>query len=99
CESPQLSDRSDDLSGDRRVRSESGGVHSCCRGTTMRILAVHNRYSSRVPSGENLAVDDELRWLTDAGVEVVRHEVTNDALVAPGPLGRVRDGVEAMWSL
>lgn len=65
----------------------------------MRILAVHNRYSSRVPSGENLAVDDELRWLTDAGVEVVRHEVTNDALVAPGPLGRVRDGVEAMWSL
>ena len=29
----------------------------------MRVLVVHNRYSSRVPSGENLAVDDEVRWL------------------------------------
>jgi glycosyltransferase involved in cell wall biosynthesis len=64
----------------------------------MRVLVVHNRYSSRVPSGENLAVDDEVRWLAGAGVEVERHEVSNDQLVAPGPLGRVRDGVEAVWS-
>ena len=47
---------------------------------------MHNRYSSRVPSGENLAVDDEVRWLRDAGVDVVRHEVTNDDAVAPGLL-------------
>ena len=31
---------------------------------------MHNRYSSRVPSGENLAVDDEVRWLRAAGVDV-----------------------------
>lgn len=60
---------------------------------------VHNRYSSRVPSGENLAVDDEVRWLREAGVDIARHEVSNDEIVAPGPLGRVRDGLEAVWSL
>lgn len=64
----------------------------------MRVLVVHNRYSSRVPSGENLAVDDEVRWLREAGVEVVRHEVSNDELISPGVLGRARDGVESMWS-
>jgi glycosyltransferase involved in cell wall biosynthesis len=64
----------------------------------VRVLVVHNRYSSRVPSGENLAVDDEVRWLRDAGVDVVRHEVTNDEIVAPGPLARARDGLEATWS-
>jgi glycosyltransferase involved in cell wall biosynthesis len=65
----------------------------------MRVLVVHNRYSSRVPSGENLAVDDEVRWLGDAGVEVVRHEVSNDDVVAGGPMTRLRDGVQAVWSL
>jgi glycosyltransferase involved in cell wall biosynthesis len=65
----------------------------------MRVLVVHNRYTSRVPSGENLAVDDEVAWLLAAGVEVVRHEVSNDEIVSPGPLGRVRDGVQAVWSL
>jgi glycosyltransferase involved in cell wall biosynthesis len=65
----------------------------------MRVLVVHNRYSSRVPSGENLAVDDEVRWLRDAGVEVFRHEVSNDEIVAPGPLARVRDGLDAVWSV
>lgn len=64
----------------------------------MRVLVVHNRYSSRAPSGENLAVDDEVRWLGDAGVDVVRHEVTNDEIVSPGPLARLRDGAEAVWS-
>lgn len=65
----------------------------------MRVLVVHNRYSSRVPSGENLAVDDDVRWLRDAGVEVVTHEVTNDEIVSPGVLARARDGLDAIWSL
>ena len=38
----------------------------------MRALLVHNRYSSRVPSGENAVVDDEARWLRAQGVEVAR---------------------------
>jgi len=65
----------------------------------MRVLVVHNRYSSRVPSGENLAVDDEARWLADAGVEVVRHEMSNDDVVAGGAMARLRDGLQAVWSL
>jgi glycosyltransferase involved in cell wall biosynthesis len=64
----------------------------------MRVLVVHNRYSSRVPSGENLAVDDEVRWLRDAGVEVETHEVTNDEVFGGGTLERARQGVESLWS-
>jgi glycosyltransferase involved in cell wall biosynthesis len=64
----------------------------------MRVLVVHNRYSSRVPSGENLAVDDEVRWLGEAGVDVRLHVVTNDELLARGVAARVRDGLEAPWS-
>lgn len=64
----------------------------------MRVLVVHNRYSSRVPSGENLAVDDEVRWLRDAGVDVVVHQADNDDLVEPGAIGRLRGGLEAVWS-
>ena len=60
---------------------------------------MHNRYSSRVPSGENLAVDDEARWLGDAGVDVLRHEVSNDDVVAGGAKARLREGVQAVWSL
>ncbi|HET6949559.1 MAG TPA: glycosyltransferase [Acidimicrobiales bacterium] len=65
----------------------------------MRVLVAHNRYSSRVPSGENLAVDDEVRWLRAAGVDVVVHEVSNDDAVDPGPLARVRQAGDAVWSL
>jgi glycosyltransferase involved in cell wall biosynthesis len=65
----------------------------------VRVVVVHNRYSSRTPSGENLAVDDEARWLAEAGVDVVRHEVTNDDMVDVGPLARARDGLGAVWSL
>jgi glycosyltransferase involved in cell wall biosynthesis len=64
----------------------------------MRVVVVHNRYSSRVPSGENLAVDDEVRWLVEAGIEVHRHEVTNDEIVDPGPLARARDGFDSVLS-
>jgi glycosyltransferase involved in cell wall biosynthesis len=65
----------------------------------MRVLVVHNRYSSRVPSGENLAVDDEVRWLREAGVEVARHEVSNDEVIGSGLAAHARRGIDAAWSL
>jgi len=65
----------------------------------MRVLTVHNRYSSRTPSGENLAVEDEARWLAEAGVDVVQHLVSNDVMVDVGPVARVRDGLGAVWSV
>jgi glycosyltransferase involved in cell wall biosynthesis len=65
----------------------------------MRVLVVHNRYSSRVPSGENLAVDDEVRWLREAGVDAAVHTVSNDDALAPGTWARLRDGATGVWSL
>jgi glycosyltransferase involved in cell wall biosynthesis len=65
----------------------------------MRVLVVHNRYSSRVPSGENLAVDDEVRWLREAGVDAAVHTVSNDDALAPGTWARLRDGANGVWSL
>lgn len=64
----------------------------------MRVLVVHNAYSSRVPSGENLSVADEVAWLRDAGVDVSLHEVSNDTVVAAGPVGTLRQAAETPWS-
>jgi glycosyltransferase involved in cell wall biosynthesis len=65
----------------------------------MRVLVVHNRYTSRVPSGENVVVDDEVRWLQEAGVDVAVHTVSNDDALAPGAWARLRDGATGVWSL
>jgi glycosyltransferase involved in cell wall biosynthesis len=65
----------------------------------LRVLVVHNRYSSRVPSGENLAVDDEVRWLADAGVDVHVHTVSNDDVVGASAADRVRQAALATWSI
>jgi glycosyltransferase involved in cell wall biosynthesis len=65
----------------------------------MRVLVVHNRYSSRVPSGENLAVDDEVRWLRDAGVDVHLHTVSNDDVVGASAADRLRQAAWTTWSI
>jgi len=36
----------------------------------MRVLVVHNRYRSEMPSGENRVVDEDVSMLRDAGAEV-----------------------------
>jgi glycosyltransferase involved in cell wall biosynthesis len=64
----------------------------------MRILVIHNRYSSRVPSGENLAVDDEIRWLEEAGVEVHRLEASNDDVVGGGAARKAKAAASVIWS-
>lgn len=65
----------------------------------MRVLVVHNRYSSRAPSGENLAVQDEVRWLRAAGVEAHTHEVNNDAVFEAGVVQRIGQAASALWSV
>lgn len=65
----------------------------------MRVLVVHNKYSSRVPSGENLAVDDEMAWLQAAGVDVVPHVSSNDKVFAGDPVQKARQAAEAVWSV
>jgi glycosyltransferase involved in cell wall biosynthesis len=65
----------------------------------MRVLVVHNKYSSRVPSGENLAVDDEVRWLRESGVDVHLHTVSNDDVVGAGAADKLRQAAWANWSV
>lgn len=65
----------------------------------MRVLVVHNRYSSRVPSGENVAVREEAHWLSDAGVDVHLHEVSNDDVVDASAVQRLGQAASAPWSL
>jgi len=50
----------------------------------VRVLVVHNRYSGATPSGENVSVDLEVEGLRAAGVEVHRHEVSNDDVLSGG---------------
>lgn len=37
----------------------------------LRVIVAHNQYRSELPSGENAVVEQEIRWLTAAGVTVV----------------------------
>ena len=70
------------------------------RGETgpVRVLVVHNRYSSRVPSGENLCVQDEVSWLREAGVDVHTHLVSNDTIGDQSGLAKFRQAAELPWS-
>ena len=56
----------------------------------MRVLVVHNRYVSAVPSGENAVVDDEIAALRNAGVEVVTHLRSSDEIGRLSPSLAVR---------
>jgi glycosyltransferase involved in cell wall biosynthesis len=64
----------------------------------MRVLVVHNMYSSRVPSGENLSVFSEVTWLREAGVEVHLHETTNDQLFGRRRVEQLGQAVRSVWS-
>lgn len=52
----------------------------------MKILLIHNRYSSTAPGGEDVVVDAERRSLEAAGLEVVAYERSLDELGDPSPL-------------
>ncbi len=62
----------------------------------MRILILHSTYLSGPVSGENRVVADESRLLREAGHEVGVWAPTPDV---SGPLGAMRAGMSAVWSL
>jgi glycosyltransferase involved in cell wall biosynthesis len=55
----------------------------------VRVLVVHNRYQSTVPSGENRAVDAEIDALREAGVDVVSYQRSSDEIPAMSPAQRL----------
>ena len=67
----------------------------------MRVLMVHNWYSSETPSGEDTVVAAERRLLTAAGVEVRVLGRDNGDLAGDGWAARwrrVRAGLGVVWS-
>jgi glycosyltransferase involved in cell wall biosynthesis len=64
----------------------------------MRVLQVHNRYRSAIPSGENRVVDLESRWLRLHGHQVERFERSSDAIDTwPAPRKALLPG-QVLWS-
>jgi glycosyltransferase involved in cell wall biosynthesis len=48
----------------------------------VKVLVVHNRYRSDLPSGENRVVDTEMAALAEAGVEVLPYVRSSDEITA-----------------
>lgn len=55
----------------------------------MKVLIAHNRYQSALPSGENEVVDEEVRELRGAGVEVVPYLRSSDEISTMGVKDRL----------
>lgn len=64
----------------------------------MRVLAVHNFYSSQQPSGENVAFDAECTLLRRMGVEVHVHARASDELRSKGGLGTIIGAAATPWN-
>ncbi|MFI0926839.1 glycosyltransferase family 4 protein [Streptomyces sp. NPDC021012] len=64
----------------------------------MRVLVVHNRYSSAQPSGENRVVDEEVGLLRAAGHRVDLFERRSDDIAARSLLGKVAVPLLVPWN-
>jgi glycosyltransferase involved in cell wall biosynthesis len=65
----------------------------------MRVLVVHNRYRSALPSGENMVVDREIAMLRDASIEVDTYIRDSDEIEHFGPVKRAELAVRPIYSL
>src|SRR5438309_10535056 len=51
-----------------------------CYPRPMRVLVVHNAHRSGVPSGQDVAVEQEIHFLRQAGVDVDAYIRSNDEI-------------------
>jgi glycosyltransferase involved in cell wall biosynthesis len=65
---------------------------------TLRVLLVHNRYSSDTASGENRAVDDDTAALEARGVVVEHFGASNDDVKHAGLRTKAVAAASGMWS-
>lgn len=56
----------------------------------MKVLVVHNRYRSELPSGENRVVDGEIDALRGAGVDVVTYLRSSDEIATMSAVEKLR---------
>lgn len=64
----------------------------------MRVLVVHNRYRSALPSGENAVVDEETQLLAEHGCTVERAEVSSDEIASWPAARRAALPARVVWS-
>jgi glycosyltransferase involved in cell wall biosynthesis len=64
----------------------------------MRVLAVHNYYYSRNPSGENVVFDAECELLRRNGHQVDLHVRRSDEIRAQGAWGAVKGAMATPWN-
>ena len=65
----------------------------------MRVLVVHNRYRSSMPSGENQVVDDEVKMLRDVGVEVEPFVRDSDNIERFSPLQKAALAISPAYNV
>ena len=65
----------------------------------MKILIIHNYYSSSSPSGENIVVDEEAELLESKGHEVEKFIVTNDYIASSGILQKSLAGISYLFNI
>lgn len=64
----------------------------------MKVLLVHNKYRTSAPSGEDVAVGNELRMLEARGVDVVPFERCNDELDDSSFVRKAGTALNTIWS-
>ena len=64
----------------------------------MRVLVVHSRYRSAMPSGENRVVDQESEELARAGHEVRRFEKNSDEIEHWSAVQKALLPARVVWS-
>lgn len=64
----------------------------------MKVLVVHNRYVSGVPSGENVVVDEEIASLRALGVTVDSYLRSSDEIAEFGPGRRLALAMAPTWA-
>jgi glycosyltransferase involved in cell wall biosynthesis len=72
--------------------------HAESSADVTRVLVVHSRYRSSLPSGENVVVDRELDLLRSGGLEVRLHERHSDEIEAMSLPAKAALPARLVWS-
>jgi glycosyltransferase involved in cell wall biosynthesis len=76
----------------------SATVKDLDRAGRLRIMVVHNRYRSRMASGENRVVEQEIDLLERAGHEVLPYLRSSDEIASFSPLRKLALPARVVWS-
>lgn len=64
----------------------------------MKIVLVHNYYSSKIPSGENKVFEEEKELLKKNNHEVIEYKRSNDEVKKSGIIGKIKALCALIWN-